>query len=642
MTSQQSIFLSFFPLSNQHFQFSVYRRLYGSGDTREDNPEFSKHSLPIDMSVYDSDGPRDHYWVALDQQADTDEVLCHPHHNRNLTYQYLFELLQARCAQELEQHQYQLPKKEKIRRIRIRFVLEQHNEGNRVVWLEPYYLVSRQHYGFLVDFEFSAPRDAKSSRTIQRLSLSLDSRGLSNRNFYADRYAFIRKFASDFGEKLFSLNDTIAILPQRCFVDTNLLKSKQYIFGNGRSSVSQFKGLIRGKPVSGVGQNTNVHFFFLERDRWLSRNLYSALTGDSHREKFPGMKQMFGVNFDVGTVSGTPVGKFDVEHVTGAIEVARQRYGDTPFLPVVISPFDKNGSDETERLYYTIKHFCLRQQLASQFVSVPLLSQEGVFRFAISNIGLQMFAKMGGEPWVVRPETPRCLVVGIGQAHRRKERSIEKYFAYSVLTEASGNYKQLKILSNTVNFRAYEQDLRQNLMYVLREYGHEYETIVLHTSFRLRRRELDIISDVLRTMASETDNTKTFVVMKFNDRNRYFAYSSEHNSMTPYESTCLRLSQNEFLVWFRGLQYNNRTLAQRVERPLHIEFLYSNETLTEEARQSYLQDALNISGANWRGFNAKSLPVSMFYAYLVAKFYRGFQTYDLEELDFETIRPWFL
>ena len=354
------------------------------------------------------------------------------------------------------------------------------------------------------------------------------------------------------------------------------------------------------------------------------------------------MKEMFGVKFDIDTVSGTPVEEFNVEHVTGAIEVARRRHGDTPFLPVIISPFDKNGTDETERLYYTIKHHCLRLQLASQFVSVPLLSQEGVFRFAISNIGLQMFAKMGGEPWVVRPETPRCLVVGIGQAHRRIGRSIEKYFAYSILTEASGNYKRLRILSNTDSFSAYEQDLKQNLMYVLREYGDEYETIVLHTSFRLQRRELDIISDVLRSMASQTQNTKKFVAMKFNDRNRYFAYSSEHNSMTPYESTCLRLSHNEFLVWFRGLQYNNRTLARRVERPLHIEFLYSNASLTDEARESYLQDALNISGANWRGFNAKSLPVSMFYAYLVAKFYRGFQLYDLEELDFETIRPWFL
>ena len=254
MTSRQSIFLSFFPLSNQHFQFSAYRRLYGTGETRDDYPQFSKHSLPIDMSFDDVDGPRDHYWVALDEQADTEEVMCHPHHNRNLTYQYLFDLLQTRCFQELEQHEYQLPEKEKIRRTRIRFIVERHKEGYRVVWLEPYYLVSKQQYGFLVDFEFSAPRDARSNRTIQRLSLSLDSRGLSNRNFYADRYTFVRKFASDFGEKLFGLNDTLTILPHRSFVDTSLLKSKQYIFGNGRSSVSQFKGLFHGKPVPVLGR----------------------------------------------------------------------------------------------------------------------------------------------------------------------------------------------------------------------------------------------------------------------------------------------------------------------------------------------------------------------------------------------------
>ena len=642
MGSNHSIFLSFFPLNRQNFQFLAYRRPFAQGDKRADYPNFSKHSLPIEMSVDDPDGDRYDYWVALSEQQDSEEVLCHPHSNRNLTYQHLHNLLRSRCIHELAQHEYELPDQERFRRLRINFVLERHSEGNRIVWLEPYFLVSNQQYGFLVDFEFSAPRGTRSNRRIQRLSLSLDARGLSNRNFYADRYGYIRKFVADFGERLFALTDALLVLPQRCFVETSLLESKQYIFGNGRKSASQFMGLLHGIPVTGVAHNIRTHFFFLERDRWLSRNLYSALSGDSHREKFPGMKKMFGVDFSANSVSGTAVARFDIEHVTRAISDARQHYSDTPFLPVVISPFDKNGTDETNRLYYAIKHYCLRLQLASQFVSVPLLSHEGVFRFAISNIGLQMFAKMGGEPWVVRPETPECLVVGIGQAHRRRERLIEKYFAYSILTEASGNYKRLKILGNAYDFRAYAQDLRYNLRQVLREYGAAYDTVVIHTSFRLRRKELDIISDVLSSMVSETSGRKKFVVMKFNDRNRYFAYSSVHNSMTPYESTCVRLSMNEYLVWFRGLQYHNRTLARRVERPLHIEFLYSSSALTEESRRSLLQDALNMSGANWRGFNAKSLPVSMFYAHLVARFYRGFQTHNLEEVDFETIRPWFL
>lgn len=642
MSSRQSIFLSFFPLDNQEFQIVAYRRQGHPAEKRAENPGLSKHSLPIDTTSDDSDAERDDYWVSLEFHDDLDKVVCSPHHNRNLTYQYLYTLLAKRCSHSLQCHEYLLPERESFRNRRIEFIMQSHKEGNQVVWLEPYFLVKKRQFGFLVDFDFSAPPFTRSNRTLQRLSLGLDSRNHSNRNFYADRYAFVRSFAARYGEKVFALSDDINVLPQRCILESTLLKNKQYVFGDGQSNSSQFIGLLRGKPIAEVKEQTNVRFFFLERDRWLSRNLYSALSGSSHREKFPGMTEMFGIDFSTKTVSGTAVAQFDVEHVTRAIDVAKQEYGKSRFLPVVVSPFDKNGTDETNELYYTIKHFCLRRQLASQFVSVPLLSQEGVFKFAISNIGLQMFAKMGGEPWTVRPETPNCLVVGIGQAHRRKEQSIEKYFAYSILTEASGKYKRLKILSSTKHLHKYENDLSENLRSVLREYGHPYTTIVLHTSFRLKRRELAIISRVLESMTSETNNAKTFVVMKFNDKNKFFAYSSAHNSMTPYESTSLRLSQSEYLVWFKGLQYNNRTLARRIERPMHVEFLYSNVSLTDQARRGYLQDALNISGANWRGFNAKSLPVSMFYAYLVAQFYKGFQVHNLEEIDFETIRPWFL
>ena len=28
---------------------------------------------------------------------------------------------------------------------------------------------------------------------------------------------------------------------------------------------------------------------------------------------------------------------------------------------------------------------------------------------------------------------------------------------------------------------------------------------------------------------------------------------------------------------------------------------------------NYLQDILNLSGSNWRGFNAKSMPISIYY-----------------------------
>lgn len=112
--------------------------------------------------------------------------------------------------------------------------------------------------------------------------------------------------------------------------------------------------------------------------------------------------------------------------------------------------------------------------------------------------------------------------------------------------------------------------------------------------------------------------------------------------MTPYESSFVRLAEREFLVWFEGLQVQNPTIRKRIGRPLHVQFLYSSKDLDSIKMKSYLQDAVNLSGANWRGFNAKSLPVSVYYAQLVAKYYKEFQTLGFEDINLEKITPWFL
>jgi hypothetical protein len=78
-------------------------------------------------------------------------------------------------------------------------------------------------------------------------------------------------------------------------------------------------------------------------------------------------------------------------------------------------------------------------------------------------------------------------------------------------------------------------------------------------------------------------------------------------------------------------------------KPLQATFLYPREPqLTGDQQVDYLQDALNLSGANWRGFNAKTLPVSVYYAQLIAKYFREFDRLGLPELELHTLTPWFL
>ena len=110
----------------------------------------------------------------------------------------------------------------------------------------------------------------------------------------------------------------------------------------------------------------------------------------------------------------------------------------------------------------------------------------------------------------------------------------------------------------------------------------------------------------------------------------------------PYESTILSLSRSEFLVWFEGLQYGRPTVRDIVGGPVHVQFTYPDAKIGLERQRAHLQDAINLSGANWRGFNAKSLPVSVYYAQLIAKYLKEFENHGLPPVDVRVLTPWFL
>ena len=119
------------------------------------------------------------------------------------------------------------------------------------------------------------------------------------------------------------------------------------------------------------------------------------------------------------------------------------------------------------------------------------------------------------------------------------------------------------------------------------------------------------------------------------------SFDSSFNSLVPLESTKVELSKKNYLVWFEGQQYGQFTIRHRIGSPVRV-FVDYPKNITHEQIIDYLQDAINLSGANWRGFNAKSIPVSLLYAQLISHFISKFDKYNLDNIDIENLTPWFL
>lgn len=194
----------------------------------------------------------------------------------------------------------------------------------------------------------------------------------------------------------------------------------------------------------------------------------------------------------------------------------------------------------------------------------------------------------------------------------------------------------MEVLAEEESEITYLEKLTNNLITILKEQKANYETCVLHLPFKIKKKEIIAISNAIKQIKDIE-----LVVVKINIDNKYFGYSF-HNTLVPYESSFVKLSKDEYLVWFEGLLYGKEVVDKRLSNPVHIKFLNINNRKDFD-EQAYLQDILNLSGANWRGFNAKSIPISIYYSQIIAKYTEAFENISgYEEGAISNNKPWFL
>jgi hypothetical protein len=650
-----SISLNFFPLSNQEFEFGIYRKKVLNQQELRPSDDCKRWNLP-ELINQDALIPYNSYWTYYNETENFDKFICNQSTNNDLTKHYLFHLLKHNC-QPLPKNEFEIDPRNFSNRIY--FVIREHPNGRReTVWLEPYFLRTKTEFGFLTDFALHSPDRVQTKRDLE-LSLA-QKNNRPNKDFYIDRFEKLKLFVSKFHEKLFPLffdNLELNVEKNLRNLPAQLLKTKTYVFAKGESS-SQFSGIKSYSPLKTISSLQKIYFVYRPQDKPFSYDLYRALEGKSF-QTFDGMAKTFKFDLSKTTVSGIPIKNFDSTEIEKVCnQIPQNAEGRKDGVPIVLIPFEKFGNTEDNKSYYRLKHKFLEHGISSQCIRLQTLKSENTFKWSVANIGLQIFAKLGGEPWKVKPANERCLIIGIGQAHRKERvdlidektgKSYEKFkikksFAYTVLTDSSGIYKDLIILSSGEDEADYLKNLKENLRGIIEKYDNDYDKFVIHTTFSINKDEIKVIKNLVNQMSEDESQHKEFVVMKFNDKNKYFGYASENNSLIPYESSFMKLSSDEYLVWFEGLQYHTSSTTKSIERPVHVQFLYSPKYFNDENKKSYLQDALNLSGANWRGFNAKSFPVSVFYAKEIAKYINSFREINLDEtnVDWTGITPWFL
>lgn len=389
-------------------------------------------------------------------------------------------------------------------RKRISFVIQEHPEGKETIWFEPYLLKSQSKFGFLIDYKFRRNIDKPFSKRMQQLSLSLDKYGRENKSFYADRFAKIQEFIDQNSTIISPLNgqgNAINVDLKLLRLTAMMLDKKTYIFHNSMTHNSQYIGIKQFSPFENLADNPTIYFVYRKGERHLSVELYKALRGDSFPNIFPGMKKMFGIEFDGKTVVGIPITNFDETEMMEVRDKILSASSDKPKIALLIAPWKSDDEEDSEE-YFRVKHIFISSKIPTQVVRAETLEKSSRLQWSASNIGLQCFAKLGGKPWKVHARHQRCLIIGIGQSHRvdwiNQERKICRYYAYSVLTDSSGLFKELKVLGIADDEENYLHQLKSSIEQILAQYGKSYDHYVIHAPYKIRKVELDSIEEVLR------------------------------------------------------------------------------------------------------------------------------------------------
>lgn len=638
----EKLALNFSPLKTQNFQFVIYRKLKEIGEKKNSfSFEVSDRALPKNKGSNDAEFPR--YWISLSPQEEFTKFEVESLTNPYLTTEYLFSNLKNRCNKVLNSKDFYLD--DSTFSNKVKFVINTLNEGNQIVWVEPFYLKETKNLGFLIDFKFDKKKEQPFNKKVQRLSLSLNSENRWNKSIYADKYSFVRDFAKLYYKKVFKNTnldfETNELLP------VSYLKKKCYLLSDNKEVFSQYKLKDFG-VYKQIEDPIDIYFYYKPGEGAIVKNFYQQL------ENLLTKTYKLKVNFESFRVE--QINKTNINKLIRKINNSQINKS----LVIFLSENKYKNSDE----YYLCKYEFTKNNIPTQFLTYPTVRN----KYSVNNLALQIFSKLGGTPWRVKPRNQDCLIIGLGQANKREKRGnkfiTSRYFAYSVLLDSSGVYKSLRIVSEADNKNSYLKNLGSSLVDIFNEYGDKYEKIVIHTPFKVKRDELKQIKDsITKVISKEFD----FVVIRINTKNKFFAYNKNLNSLTPYESSLLKISSNEYLVWFEGLQFQDEIPQKRYSGPTYIDFLFwskkewtnkerkkflkmkrPEETeieryyLSESEKKDYLQDIINLSGANWRGFNAKSLPVSIYYCRIVANFVKEFRQRNYSRFDFSNLQPWFL
>jgi hypothetical protein len=280
--------------------------------------------------------------------------------------------------------------------------------------------------------------------------------------------------------------------------------------------------------------------------------------------------------------------------------------------------------------YYTTKARLMAQGVPVQLVKIETIRRQNI-EYVLNNVSLAMYAKLGGIPWTLAPNSDLAheIVVGIGSARLTDSRRGAGERVIGITTVFGGDGQYL-LANNTheVSAEQYLEALIRSLQETVAELRSRFGwkpkdrvRFIFHQSFKKYK---DVEAEAVKTFAASlTDFDVQYAFVHVSDSHNWMLFDpiaqgvkfgrATKGKMVPQRGQCVPLGPNTALLTLSG-PYQVKTSLQGCPHPILVSI---HEDSTFKSLDYLARQVFNLSFMSWRGFNPSTLPVSISYSNMI-------------------------
>lgn len=249
--------------------------------------------------------------------------------------------------------------------------------------------------------------------------------------------------------------------------------------------------------------------------------------------------------------------------------------------------------------------------------------------FILGPLSLQIYAKLGGIPWLLpsAKNVDREIVIGVGSTLIRKNMFADaeqsRIVGITTLFSGDGRYllgKQLKDVEYSSYFFELLSSLKNSIDSLSKEYGwneKENVRIVFHIFKPIKNIEADVIKELIGAYPQYNIN---YAFVNISEKHPFVLLNeliSDKKNIydIPFRGVNFLIDDYNCLLQLRG-KNELKTTKQKFSNPVLLK-IHKESTFTDI--HYIAQQILNFSYMSWRSFNPTHQPVTIFYSELIAK-----------------------